>query len=171
MSNYKHGDWYCKPESEAEAREIIERAVASGACSVETVGLARDYEYALSSFEAWGVNNGITYIGDIRADGAFQHATEYTIDQVREKFPLPGEHTEQYWNGEGLPPVGTRCEVIVGSYWYECDVIGWFDGAVWVKSDRGDYWTSHIEASFRPIQTDRERWIGGRRWPSQHTKN
>lgn len=27
MSNYKHGDWYCKPANEAEAREILAPAM------------------------------------------------------------------------------------------------------------------------------------------------
>ena len=40
MSEYKHGDWYCVPANEEEAREIIERAVASGADNRDS-----DWEY------------------------------------------------------------------------------------------------------------------------------
>lgn len=34
MSEYKHGNWFCKPANEAEAKEIMDRAVASGAAKI-----------------------------------------------------------------------------------------------------------------------------------------
>lgn len=115
---YKHGNWYCKPASEEEAREIIERAVASGAERNETVGLTFVYEYKWCRFDAWGVSNGKTYTGDIFDRGPFGHATEYTIEQVRDKFLLPGEQgeAEQKW----IPPVGTVCEAFTLLYASPC---------------------------------------------------
>ena len=104
MSEYKHGNWYCKPTTKSEAKEIIERALESGARKDETVG-----PLLWSAYGAWGVYNGRTFTQSVDFYND-QRATEYTIEQVRELFPLPGEHTEQGWNGEGLPPVGTVCE-------------------------------------------------------------
>lgn len=85
MSNYKYGNWYCKPETEAEAREILERAVASGAKAGETLE-----HYHWNGYGAWGVCQGCTHTQTVifcRNHGI----TEYTIEQVRELFPLPGE--------------------------------------------------------------------------------
>ena len=113
---YKHGDWFCKPASEAEAREIIERALANGAAANETLEV-----WPWDMCEAWGVYNGYTYtqsLGFYRDRGF----TEYTIEQVREKFPMPGE--QQQWNGEGLPPVGVECEMKSGECrFYMCVIL------------------------------------------------
>lgn len=86
MSNYKHGDWYCDPANEAEAREIIERALASGAELYESVGI----NYYWNSFIGWGVEGGRTLTSD-----DWRKAKPYTIEQVREKFPLPNEVNQQ----------------------------------------------------------------------------
>ena len=105
MSDYKHGDWFCKPANEAEAFEIIARAVANGARMDETL-----VDWAWDAYGAWGVRRGLTHsqtVGFYR-DRSF---TEYTIEQVRARLPLPGE---QEWNGEGLPQVGWHGEITWG---------------------------------------------------------
>jgi hypothetical protein len=70
------------------------------------------------------------------------------------------------WNGEGLPPVGTVCEVSIGaiaggSQWVACTIlahdIGPDEIAVYRRKDgvyRGSTWDF-----FRPIKTEREKAI------------
>src|SRR5690606_17913726 len=80
MSDYKHGNWYCRPANKAEAREIVERAVARGAknaCRWRGNSINRPY----------GVIRG-------RLEFDTWQGTEYTIEQVREMFPLPGERED-----------------------------------------------------------------------------
>jgi hypothetical protein len=71
------------------------------------------------------------------------------------------------WNGRGLPPVGTVCEVMVGGLpsvaqdWEECTVLVVNDGIggkmqVCTRDFRGDlaiYHPEHDAVYFRPIQT------------------
>lgn len=87
MNNYKHGDWYCKPANEAEAKEIVERALASGAGLFDSVGDGPD-DSRWDLCEYWGVLRGYTTIFHIVN---YSSNTLYTIEQVREKFPLLSE--------------------------------------------------------------------------------
>lgn len=87
MSKYKHGDWYCKPASEAETLEIIKRALVNGV----KIGDSIDDGIGLLKWNVyphWGVKNG--YIDTGYYDWHTYDAI-YTIEQVREKFPLPHE--------------------------------------------------------------------------------
>lgn len=62
------------------------------------------------------------------------------------------------WNGEGLPPVGCECEVMMGSYWYRCDVLG-RDAHTALVRPKGlhDCWTINSGSDFRPIRTKEQR--------------
>lgn len=88
-------------------------------------------------------------------------AIEYTITQVRQKFPLPGEQ-QTGWNVEGLPPVGWHGECSSDkSDWYECVVLR--DGFI-AHSDTQlgkEFWrVDSIDGlSFRPLSSERERWV------------
>lgn len=85
MNNYKHGNWYCKPVNEAEAREIIERALESGAKN------PRGWKGTDGANQAYGVFHGFV---SFDFEFAWVDSTEYTIEQVRELFPLPGERED-----------------------------------------------------------------------------
>lgn len=155
MSNYKHGNWYCKPANESEAREIVERAGASGARLYETLG-----NWDWNDYGAWGVCFGRTHTQ--KADFYIEiDAIEYTITQVRQKFPLPGEQ-QTGWNVEGLPPVGWHGECSSDkSDWYECVVLR--DGFI-AHSDTQigkEFWrVDSIDGlSFRPLSSEREQWV------------
>lgn len=161
--NYKHGNWYCKPANEEEAKEIVERAVASGAERYETVigNFQTDYEneYEWNDCDAWGVIDGRTWTGDTSPHGSFKHATEYTITRVRELFPLPGEQ-QTGWNGEGLPPVGAVCEGIYRGTWLQCEVLKHKVNMSGTKVAACDFgidlaWSGR----FRKLRTERERWV------------
>lgn len=171
MSNYKYGDWYCRPANEEEAQEIIERAVASGALLKESL---RQYSWGLCS--AWGVLNGFTHTSDPENNGdELNKATEYTITQIRELFPLPGEKGNAGWNDEWLPPVGTVCESVYTSpdEYYRVKILAHDDGEVvfrWVDGpNESDVSVSRqyqfggngmkVHMCFRPLRTERERWI------------
>lgn len=159
MSNYKYGYWYCKPANEEEAEEIIERALVSGAIRSETTVL-----FGWDSYDAWGVMSGYTCT---ETEISYRHAgaTEYTIEELRQKFPLPSEKTNIEWNGEGLPPVGTVCE-----HWWG----GVYDDDVEIVQYRRNgnhvvFWRINKDcvdgaeiptAEFRPLRTERERWVG-----------
>lgn len=146
---YKHGDWYCKPANEAEAREIVDRAMKSGAINSYTwKGSATRFQY--------GVVNGRVEYGEL-------NGTEYTIEELRKKFPLPDEKAIK-WNGEGLPPVGTVCE-----HWWG----GVYDDDVEIVQYRRNgnhvvFWRINKDcvdgaeiptAEFRPLRSEREQWI------------
>lgn len=81
---YEHGNWFCKPANEAEAREIIERAVASGAKN------RYDLEGDQLNSRYYGVYGGILTLKH-RVYWTDAIGTEYTMQQVRQKFLLPGE--------------------------------------------------------------------------------
>lgn len=159
MNEYKYGNWYCKPANEAEAREIVERAVLNGAVRDECVG---DLQW--DDCDAWGVVDGRTYTGGIgHAGQSFYGKTQYTITELRQKFPLPGDSVEaEQWNGEGLPPVGWHGECTWGakSTWHECVVC---PSVIAYKNICGRWVTDVFDSlgnlEFRPLRTEREKWI------------
>lgn len=65
------------------------------------------------------------------------------------------------WRGpeDGLPPVGTVCErELAGGRWVKCEILAADGGAVWVRTEKGH--ATFVDPSvFRPIRTDRDRWI------------
>ena len=89
-------NWYCKPSSEQEAFEIVERAIANGVESKEVVGAnnsSRDDKYSWNLCNGWGVIANRTFTLDV-VDWEASDVIEYTIEQVREKFPLPADNRE-----------------------------------------------------------------------------
>tara|TARA_Y100000296_G_scaffold75117_1_gene94420 strand:- start:206 stop:745 length:540 start_codon:yes stop_codon:yes gene_type:complete len=88
-------NWYCKPSSREKAVEIVARAIANGVESMEVVGTSNGMNNAYSwyLFDGWGVIEGMTRTGDV-ADWGVYDAIEYTIEQVRERFPLPADNQE-----------------------------------------------------------------------------
>lgn len=98
-------DWYCKPNTEAEAKEIVERAVANGVVSDEVVrgGSLSGDDYPWDLCSHWGVVDGETYTGDAEdTDDAFYNKTELTLEQVREMFPLESDKKPEC--ADNLPP-------------------------------------------------------------------
>tara|TARA_Y100000310_G_scaffold74348_1_gene70479 strand:+ start:14100 stop:14642 length:543 start_codon:yes stop_codon:yes gene_type:complete len=89
-------NWYCTHSSEQEAIEIVERAIANGACLHESVkhsAITSRFRYAWNLCEGWGVTEGTTRTLDV-CDWGVYDAIEYTIEQVRERFPLPADNQE-----------------------------------------------------------------------------
>lgn len=158
---YKHGDWYCKPANEEEAREIIERAVASGAERYEDVGAGAGREYRWNLRSTWGVYNGHTCTSVPENDtDVLNGAAEYTIQQVRELFPLPGECAQ--WKGpqDGFPPVGMVCEAIYDKAWHRCEILKHKVNDSGMKVAACDFgFMLAWSADFRPIRSERERWV------------
>lgn len=153
MSEYKHGNWFCKPASQTEAREIIERAEESGAAN------RRGWSGNGTAYRCYGVKNGLVFYGSKRE---WVDATEYTIEQLREKFPLPGKLTNTGWEGESQPPVGWYGECSPDEIkWYECMVLP--DGFIAYSYTLYEkkYWgVDEIDGLiFRPICGERNRWI------------
>ena len=145
MSNYKHGNWYCKPANEAEALEIVERAVASGAKN--KAGWKGN-----STRNTYGVING-------RVDFGVLDGTEYTITQLRNKFPLPGEWVTE-WDGEWLPPVGTVCEAIYDKVWHRCEILKYKVNNLGKTVAACDFiFDLAWSAVFRPLRTERDQWV------------
>jgi hypothetical protein len=73
---------------------------------------------------------------------------------------LPLIERQQAWNGQGLPPVGTVCEVDIWESWYRCEVIAHFQqrcgmvAAFTVEVANGVKSLDAFGAdSFRPIRT------------------
>ncbi|WP_289366065.1 hypothetical protein [Pantoea stewartii] len=65
------------------------------------------------------------------------------------------------WDGEGLPPVGTRCEYNSESRgWVVCEILLYRKTVVIMESDiegEGITMTHTKNAEFRPIRTEAER--------------
>ena len=68
---------------------------------------------------------------------------------------------DQAWNGTGLPPVGTVCEVDYCEHWHQCEVIAHFQqrcGMVAAFTVRHDTGAKSLDAfgesAFRPIRTE-----------------
>lgn len=63
------------------------------------------------------------------------------------------------WNGEGLPPVRSVCEVYEGfDDWKERQVIA-HDGDVAIYRIRHGVYGAGLADIFRPIKSDRKKWI------------
>ena len=154
-------NWCCKPTSEAEAVEIVRRAIANGAV-VKEVPAGFDFagaEFSWNYCEFWGAYDGKT----ITHDGFDVMGEQLTIQQVREQFPLPYEvkvmSDKKEWQ-DGLPPIGFHGEITWGKKekWFECVVIpgnaiAIFSNGTWVVTD-----VFH-DVAFRPLRTDREKWV------------
>lgn len=161
---YPHGNWYCKPNNKNETKEIIARAIASGAVIADNLGWVWDY------YPAWGVFSGATNTGSFRSSSC----VKYTIDELRQKFPLPGEPAfdeikQKQWRGpeDGLPPIGTVCmvqhekinnnkltRVEILKHHPETNACAFF----WIDAPKHQpnlFWSS----KFHPINTERQKWI------------
>ena len=69
--------------------------------------------------------------------------------------------TRSEWNGEGLPPVGTVCEVNHTGEWYLTKIIGYDEFLPVFKVDWSDRYAyaSGKDFRFRPIKSDKEKWV------------
>lgn len=77
---------------------------------------------------------------------------EYSI--IAERRPI----SEPVWDGEGLPPVGTKCECDSAGDWQECTVILSVDNAIvwqwdWQKPNNACISYAHCAPNFRPIRS------------------
>lgn len=65
------------------------------------------------------------------------------------------------WDGEGLPPVGTVCEIRTSTEdWWEATVRLYDEGEViWRPKGETLYSDNVKDVEFRPIKTDRDRQI------------
>lgn len=176
-------DWYCKPNSFEEAVEIVERAGWDGEglppvgidvevfhegrwVAAATVGEFGHHEPCMVCAPNGGGFYGSTFTGD---DNDTFSATEYlTIQQVRERFPLPSDKKE--WNGEGLPPIGTVCVVVKQYSPYfkhhvgkEVRIIAHATDTIAVyEIDDGDCGLEFhglVASCFAPIKSKRDEWI------------
>ena len=142
MSEYKHGNWFCKPANEAEAKEIMDRAVASGAKML--IRWSPDDK-------AFGVYDGVVSWDE-------EVGTRYTISKLREKFPLPGEDVKTGWSSEGFPTVGWHGECSSDKHeWFECVVLP--DGLIACANKNGRWWQIYscelLALQFRQLRTER----------------
>jgi hypothetical protein len=139
MSNYKHGDWYVKPANKAEAKEIIERAVASGAYN--------KYEYVGDSEITYGVFSGL--VACDQSDGK-----AYTMSDIRRLFPLPGERADT----ANWCHTGAEVEVRMNGKWYPATICGQHGDYIIARA-YGYWYDEYTDEDVRPLRSDRERWV------------
>ena len=78
---------------------------------------------------------------------------------------LENEHyppeTKSGWNGEGLPPVGTVCEVLNINTWHLTKIIGYDNGLPVFKVDWSERYCYACGEDFKfsPLKSDKEKWI------------
>lgn len=77
------------------------------------------------------------------------------------KRPTVNQQLTVEWNGTGLPPVGTVCEVYSEKGWITCEVIAHHNGevVVAVKEEGISDYSYHSGVRVRPIKSGREQWI------------
>lgn len=114
-------------------------------------------EYKSRIYGDWSLSGA-----DMVNSWVWHNATAFRICDGRYKPKEPSSQPEvDDWNGEGVPPVGTHCEVTWGLKvnWHECVYMGEFilldEFGKWSKRTTGD--TSNLE--FRPIQSERDKLI------------
>lgn len=76
---------------------------------------------------------------------------------------VKSQHAPEEWNGEGLPPVGIECSVqLAFNDMGKCKITYIGDGVFCYRqlSSGNEYTGSISDTVFRPIQTDREKWMG-----------
>ena len=86
----------------------------------------------------------------------FPFNTSFCMDDLVD-VQLVCDKTE--WNGEGLPPVGTVCEGWLGNGWYECEVLAHKELGTACYFPEFEYYSLKWIERFRPIKSDREKWI------------
>ena len=148
MSNYEHTDWCCQPANKAEAQEIVERAIASGAKIKDVVGSRKIDPYPWDYYPLWGVYHGETNTG------IKEWAELYTIAQLREIFPLPNEqkeekpiYTHEYKYSQG---VYVECKVIAS----KADTFG----KILIENEYGQYVLTP-PSNLRPLKSKCDKWV------------
>ncbi len=62
------------------------------------------------------------------------------------------------WNGQGLPPEGTRCLYLTGGEWHHATVVAEDGDTRWVRlylGDKGPYYiTTDNPCYFHPLEED-----------------
>ena len=100
---------------------------------------------------------GVPFEGNFRTQVSQDNATAF-ISREQYEAALAGSKPE--WDGEGLPPVGTRCEFISNDIsWGEVDVIG-IDGDKVVFKPSGETYYGIAPSQrqiFRPIRTEADK--------------
>lgn len=134
---YIKGDWKDFCEAPDEAMLLV----------IDTVGR----KYFTDIFP----EPGGKYWSELSSHGVWGNAVKpdaFVLIAVREK--LAG------WDGEGLPPVGVRCEFISNdTSWGEVDVIG-IDGGKVVFKPSGETYYGIVPSQrqiFRPIRSEADR--------------
>ncbi len=72
--------------------------------------------------------------------------------------PVVNQQLTTEWDGEGLPPVGTKCECDSAGDWQECTVILSVDNAIvwqwdWQRPNNACISYAHCAPKFRPIRS------------------
>ena len=76
-------------------------------------------------------------------------------------FEMRPESSAPAWDGQGLPPVGTVCEMQYNeSQWGEVTITAYGKQYFLFEDDKGQELVEHIDRiNLRPIKSDREKWI------------
>lgn len=87
---------------------------------------------------------------------------EKSIDIIAQRRPITEPVVNQQltteWDGEGLPPAGTKCECDSAGDWQECTVILSVDNAIvwqwdWQRPNNACISYAHCAPKFRPIRS------------------
>jgi len=89
---------------------------------------------------------------------------DINIHKWRFDFEMRPESSTPEWTGQGLPPVGTVCDMYWGGCFHaEVEIIQYRRGAnqvVFWNKDKDHVDTADMPtASFEPIKSDRDKWI------------
>ena len=86
--------------------------------------------------------------------------TYYDNIHLDEQWPVSEWRPSPAWSGEGLPPVGTVCEVDYCEQWQQCEVISHFQQRCGMVAaftvdfrDGAKSLDAYVAESFRPIRT------------------
>lgn len=102
----------------------------------------------------WGIDTHESYIRDFKILACDASTAIITREQYESAL---AESRKPSWNGEGVPPVGCKCECQFLDAWHVCKVL--FVGAEVIVSviDGSERAFSVNHTKFRPLQSEAER--------------
>jgi len=117
---------------------------------------ATKFGYLNTFYPVWYNEEKYMYYQGDRAHYVYPFilADTFNLDNIRLVQERP---VVEYWV-DGLPPVGSECEVYTGAYWFPAEVLGRAEDAVWVYTkEEGAYRTIKSTNDIRPIRTPEQQ--------------
>jgi hypothetical protein len=118
--------------------------------------------------ESWMKKDGAVWFYFVPKDKAWRKTSDVENWRIKRMIPRPQVEPKE-WNGEGLPPTGTVCEMLhpgISEYgWQRVEIKAYFDDRVVVSGSPaiwgGGFGAIHINSKlkFRPIRSEEDQAV------------